>query len=206
MRDKILNEGKYSISVDGILDALVRGWGEMPIKPLSIAAIEAGINGLNGVRMDINDPRIEMVTLNIKDRELIIEKAGVLLPPPTPPPKRLIGFKVSDKNKVTMLLSSFMRIKELSGLANKINLEMQLGQKEESKTVIKIDGVLDKVDVLIPHIVELINMYMNELTLCKAEVILKTDVKEENVKNVLNKIGLKPDEMIYINQAEQYEL
>jgi hypothetical protein len=206
MRDKILNEGKYSISVDGILDALVRGWGEMPIKPLSIAAIEAGINGLNGVRMVINDPRIEMVTLNIKDRELIIEKAGVLLPPPTPPPKRLIGFKVSDKNKVTMLLSSFMRIKELSGLANRINLEMQLGQKEESKTVIKIDGVLDKVDVLIPHIVELINRYMNELTLCEAEVILKTDVEEENVKDVLNKIGLKPDEMLYVNQAEQYEL
>jgi hypothetical protein len=197
MRDKILNEGKYSISVDGISDALVRGWGEMPIKPLSIDAIETGINGLNGVRMVINDPRIEVVTLNIKDRELIIEKAGVLLPPPTPPPKRLIGFKVSDKNKVTMLLSSFMRIKELSGLAHRINLEMQLGQKEESKTVIKIDGVLDKVDVLIPHIVELINRYMNELTLCEAEVILKTDVEEENVKDVLNKIGLKPDKMLY---------
>jgi hypothetical protein len=202
MRNNILKTGKHSISVDGISNALVKGWREMPIKPLSIAAIETGINGLNGVKILIGDPRIEVVTLNIKDRELIIEKAGVLPPPPTPPPKRLIGFKVFDKNKVTMLLSSFMRIKELSGLANKINLEMQLGQKEESKTVIKIDGVLDKVDVLIPHIVELINMYMNELTLCKAEVILKTDVKEENVKDVLNKIGLEPDEMIYINQAE----
>jgi len=195
MRNEILKTGKYSISVDGISDALVRGWKEMPIKPLSIDAIKTGINELNGAKILIGDSMIEEVVLSVKDRELIIEKPSVLPPPPPPPPKRPIGFKVLGKDKVMMLLSS-INVKELTNLIHRIDLEMHLGQKKESETVIKIDGILDKVDILIPHIMKLINRYMNELTSCEAKVILKTDVEEKNVEDTLKKIGLKPDEYI----------
>ncbi|MCL7389666.1 MAG: hypothetical protein LZ173_07020 [Thaumarchaeota archaeon] len=199
IRDAILKTGKHSMSIDGIVDALVRGWKEIPVKPLSIAAIETGINELNEIRIPVDDPMIGVVVLHIKDRELIIEKIGILPPPspPAPPTRRVTSFKVFSRDKVAILLSYMARSGKLTELIHRIDLELQLGQKEDNKAVVKISGTSDKVVVLAPEIMSIINKHMNELTLCKAEVALKAGVEEKRVKEELNKVGLTPDEIVY---------
>jgi hypothetical protein len=198
VHDTILQTGKHSISIDGLIDALTRGWKEIPVKPLSIEAIETGINGLNEVKMPVEDPTIKVIMLHIKDRELIIEKATTLPPPPPPsPPKRPISFRVSGRDKVTMMFSHISRGGELSELIYKIDLELQLGQKEESKAIVKISSTSDKIIILAQDVRSIINRHMNELTLCVARITLKANVEEKKLREILNKIGLTPDEIVY---------
>jgi uncharacterized tellurite resistance protein B-like protein len=199
VRDAILQTGKHSISIDGLIDTLTRGWKEIPIKPLSVEAIETGINDLDEVKMPIEDPTIKAITLHIEDRELIIEKVAILPPPPPPPPpRRPIGFKVSGRDKVAILFS-YMTIRggELRELIYKIDSELQFGQKEESKAIIKISGAFDKTVILAQDIRSIINKHMNELTRCEAKIVLKANVEEKKLQEILNKIGLTPDDIVY---------
>jgi hypothetical protein len=38
---------------------------------------------------------------------------------------------------------------------------------------------------------------MNELALCEARIALKANVEEKKLREILNKIGLTPDEIVY---------
>jgi hypothetical protein len=86
---------------------------------------------------------------------------------------------------------------ELSELIYKIDLELQLGQKEESKAIVKISSTSDKTVILAQDIRSIINKHMNELALCEARIVLKANVEEKKLREILNKIGLTPDEIVY---------
>jgi hypothetical protein len=104
---------------------------------------------------------------------------------------------VSGRDKVTMMFSHISRGGELGELIYKIDLELQLGQKEESKANVKISSTFDKTIILAQDIRSIINRHMNELTLCVARITLKANVEEKKLREILNKIGLTPDEIVY---------
>jgi uncharacterized protein (UPF0128 family) len=74
---------------------------------------------------------------------------------------------------------------------------LQFGQKEESKAIIKISGAFDKTVILAQDIRSIINKHMNELTRCEAKIVLKANVEEKKLQEILNKIGLTPDDIVY---------
>jgi hypothetical protein len=111
LKEKIHREGSIRIYYNFIINALKKGWSEIPVKPLSIQNIETSLNSLSGYVFAAQDPQLKQVMIEVvgaskETKHIILKKLEESPPPPPPPPPQgIIGISVKEINNVMMILS-----------------------------------------------------------------------------------------------------
>jgi len=110
-KDDLARGEKGSINADPLVEAAMRGWKDLPIRPLSRGEMERALVGIGGPRL-IAGMRVKLSYL-IKDGARFIVIELVEKPPPPPPPPRqvntmkiweignvILGMKLLQKDKL----------------------------------------------------------------------------------------------------------
>jgi hypothetical protein len=199
VRKELINRGESRFKIQTIKDGLIRGWRDIPVKPISIQAVENAIKALSGVKISIEDKDIELIELIVGEEDLIIKKIERLPPPPPPAPKGIKGFVVSGTDNAVILLSSFIaRNSWLTENIKTFHVEAQLQVKGEEKTEILIKGPSSKLIDLAKSVIQYLNKYRNEVSLCQVSAQLSSEISKEKVLSELEKIGLKIGSVSFI--------
>jgi hypothetical protein len=110
-KQRVHREGSITIYYNFIINALKKGWSEIPVKPLSIQNIETSLNSLSGYALPVEDPQLKQVIIEVvgtskETKHIILKKIEEPpQPPPPPPPPGIIGISVKEINNVMMILS-----------------------------------------------------------------------------------------------------
>jgi hypothetical protein len=104
-KDKILKEGSSRIQYNFIINALKKGWSEIPVKPLSVQNIETALDSLSGYTLAVKDPQLKEVILEVggknNEKYILLKKTKEPPPPPPPPPPPgVLGILVRELNNV----------------------------------------------------------------------------------------------------------
>ncbi|MCC6023981.1 MAG: hypothetical protein LM600_04705 [Thaumarchaeota archaeon] len=199
VREKLIEKGMFELEAESIREALIRGWREIPIKPRSIEDIEVAIKDLNGVIiMDDVLGKIELVveTVNGVSKRIILKKK-LVLPPPRPLPKGVVGFTIMDVDDVSIFLNS-LTTAHRSVLFEKIrilHLHVELEEREVEKkaATIDIEGSTEVILDFVEPLTKYFNRYRNSIKQCNLQVKLASEVSEETVVQELKRLGIKTD-------------
>jgi len=108
-KDMMLKGESLRISYNFIINALKKGWAEIPVKPLSVQHIETSLDMLSGFTVAVQDPQLKEVSIEVevhnKEKYIILKK--LKRPPPPPPPPRqpkIMGISVEGLENVMMCL------------------------------------------------------------------------------------------------------
>lgn len=123
-KDRIIKEGCIKIPYSFIINALKKGWAEIPVKPLSVQNIEASLELFSGVTIAVEDPQLREVSIEAsvenKEKYIMLKKlerpVGGVPPPPPPPIPKVIGITVNGLDNVMIALHLTEREKENLGI------------------------------------------------------------------------------------------
>jgi hypothetical protein len=193
VREELRKNREYRHSISSIIEGLVRGWPDIPIKPESVKSIENAIrNLLRGRVLQTDDKEFKLIEVDIEGDDLIIRPKEVTPPPQPPqPPKGVIGLETSGVdsiNIVYIVLGSITRVREFAQQVKSLHVEVQVG----SDTEISIKGSPNKISELAEHLVKYLNRYRNDVTSCRLIVYLAKVFEKDATLQVVKKIGLSP--------------
>jgi len=200
VRKELNEKGEYKFNIETIKEGLVRGWQEIPVKPISIEAVENAIRTLSGVKILVEDKEIELIELIVENKELVIKKTERIPPPPPPPPKGVRSFVIRSVNNALILLNTLATGRDTFIRDIKtIHIELQVRKSGEERTEISIKGPISEelVDLARP-LIQYLNKHRNDVVLCKVSSQLSSGVSKGELASELEKIGLKIDNIEFI--------
>jgi hypothetical protein len=188
VRDRLRKDREYRYSISSIIEGLVRGWPDIPIKPESVKSIESAVRSLPGRVIQTDDREFKLIIIDIENDDLIIRPKEILPPPPPPPPKRIIRFEVVGVKDVNIVLGSITRIEELVQRVKTLHIEVHVG----SDTEISIKGSIDKVSELTESLVKYLNHHINDISSCKLAAQFAEALEKDEASRLVRRIGLHP--------------
>jgi len=189
-KDDLVRGEKITINTDPLIEAAMRGWKELPIKPLSREEMKGALVGVAGSRM--------IAGMNVKISYIVKDKAKFMLielverppPPPPPPPKVgsieiwginniIIGMELFQKNKLGDNVKSIdMTIETENGCAFHItkasldDLEWIIGENP-------IYTFINRISPISPQI-----------RFAKLRIELLTPMEKEKMEEIITRLGI----------------
>jgi hypothetical protein len=196
--EELMNSGEYRCKINTIKEGLVRGWPDVPIKPLSLEAIEGALksfekgNGVEGRLIDVEYEKLKLVEVFVKGEDFVIKRVEVLRPPrPGPQIPMAKGFKILNRDGACTFLYAFHSNEWLKENVRRLRIELQL-----KEGTISVKGLGEKLLDLAKPLANYLERHRNEIESCIIEVQLSKETEEKEVSSQLTKLGLKYDELI----------
>jgi hypothetical protein len=197
VREDLIKYEEFKYDINTIVEALARGWCDIPIKPISIDRIEVAIKALNGSKIQVDDVELKIIEVAVKDKHLVLKVVGIP-PPPPPPPPGVKGFKVSDINDIITLLSVLSKDRWLTENVGEVHTIIQSKPGGQSEDRIDISGSVDRISVFADPVISYLNRFRDDVRRCGLEVRLSRKVMKSEVVQKLKNIGLKVGRVDFI--------
>lgn len=84
---------KVTIDVNPLIEAAMRGWKELPIRPLSKKEMEFAVSSVGGLRI-IEGLHVKLSYTKHNDKKSIVIQVEKPPPPPPPPPQQAYGVEI----------------------------------------------------------------------------------------------------------------
>jgi hypothetical protein len=191
VRENLVKNGKFGYDINIIVEALARGWCDIPIKPISIDSIEDAIKALNGIKIQVDDVELKIIEIAVEDKDLVLKVVGIPLPPPPPPPRGVEGFKVSDINDTITLLSTLPRDRLFIENVRKVRVVIHPRPGGQSEDRIDISGSVDRISMFADPVIRYLNRFRDDVERCELEVRLNRKIEKREVEQKLSSIGLR---------------
>jgi hypothetical protein len=198
VKEKLIKGESYRYNIDTIKEGLVRGWSDVPVKPISLEAIKNAIADLDGHKISTKDEKLKIIELKVEGEELVIkrfEELKLLIRLSETPKLTIKGFKISSLDSVGIFLAALEKNEWLVKNVKELYVELKVGLEVEKAEII-IKGSRAKLLDLIKFLRSYINKHRNEVMLCDAKVKLSNEVEKEEASSTLEKIGLKGYELL----------
>jgi len=196
-KDELLLGEKLTLDAEPYIEAMMRGWKELPIRPLSRRDAEAASRLLTGTYfVNVEKiPQVKVSSLVTKrdDREIvqIVIEVPMAPPPPPPPPGEVKGMLIGGVNDVIIGLE-LLKANRL-GSNTKV---MDLGVKTKTGCWFKIENAEIK-DLNWILGTDAINVLVNRLSSISPElehaelgIRLSNPMKREDAEKILDIVGV----------------
>jgi hypothetical protein len=112
-KSELLADRRLEIDSSYIAESMVKGWAEIPIKPIAKSQVESAVKQLSG-QYFLEDPDINEIKVSIEDTKIVIER----LKARPPPPEDLYSIaEIQGANNIVIAVAFLGRLKnELSGI------------------------------------------------------------------------------------------
>jgi hypothetical protein len=189
---EVLLEGKeVSIPFSFLLNALKKGWKEIPVKPISSQQVEVALKSLSGVHPPVEDPRLRDLVVEVHDEQLILIIRKTEIPPPPPPPG-ILGIKVSGVDNVIIGLS--LTEKE-ANIMSHVSLSLNMG--EGSASFIKLKpSELKEIAGDYGSLGNRLGKMRNKISNASLTLTFQKSLDNKSVENLCKKYGLKGFELL----------
>jgi hypothetical protein len=199
VREHLIKYGEFRYDINSIVEALARGWCDIPIKPISIDRIGVAIKALYGSKIQVDDVELKIIEIAVEDKYLVLKVVGIPPPPPPPPPPGVEGFKVSDIDDIITLLSALLRKDRwLISNVGRIHVHSKLGGQSEDK--IDISGSIDRVSEFVDPVIRYLNRFRDDVEKYGLEVRFNRKIEKREVVQKLISIGLKVERVEFIEK------
>jgi hypothetical protein len=191
VRENLVKYGEFRYDINIIVEALARGWCDIPIKPISIDRIEVAIKALNGSKIPVDDVELKIIEIAVEDKYIVLKVIGIPpLPPPSPP--GVEGFKVLDIDDTITFLSALpKRDRWLTSNTRNIHVIIHLKPEGQSEDRIDISGSVDRISEFVDPVIRYLNRFRDDVGRCELEVRLNRKIEKREVVQKLSSIGLK---------------
>jgi hypothetical protein len=193
-KETLVKGEKVTVQADPLVEAAMRGWKDLPIRPLSRGEMESAIGGIAGVYF-IENMNVKVYSQLTKEgaRTIVIELVEKP-PPPPPPPTQVVAIEIWGVNNVVM------------------GIEL-LEKHKLGKDVETVDISIETVDECSLHIVKAslddlewaigddpISTFVNRLSpkspevkFAKLYIKLSIAIRKEKVEKLLADLGISED-------------
>jgi len=189
-----------ALKIDGsyLIEAIMKGWKEIPIKPLSRQEIENAIRFLGG-SYPVTDPEINEIKVSIEDLEITIERVK---PPELPPfrPESYDIIEIQGVNNTTIGLSSLDKLNSSLQIAA-IDVDLDLDFKTRrgrilaSKVSVGIAKALKTAEVLM--------QFRDDIRDATLKIYLEEKKDRSEILKSLRNIGID-ERMISLKKSGAY--
>jgi hypothetical protein len=199
VREQLVERGEFRYDINNIVEALVRGWCDIPIKPISIDSIGAAIKALDGSKIQVEDVEPRVIEIAVEDMYLVLKVVEIIRRPQPPPQVGVEGFKVLDIDDTITLLSA-KRDRWLASNVRRIRVLIHSRSGDQGEDRIGISGSLDRISELVDPVVRYLNRFRDDVERCELEVLLNRRVEKREVVQKLSNMGLKVGRMKFIEE------
>jgi len=197
VREDLIKYGEFKYDINTIVEALARGWCDIPIKPIFIDRIEVAIKALNGSKIQVDDVELKIIEIAVKDKYLVL-KVVEIPPSPPPPPPGVEGFKVLDIDDIITFLSALSKDRWLTENVGEVHTVIQSKPGGQSEDRIDISGSVDRISVFADPVIRYLNRFRDDVRRYELEVRLSRKVMKSEVVQKLKSIGLKVGRVDFI--------
>jgi hypothetical protein len=197
VREQLVEHGEFRYDINNIVEALVRGWCDIPIKPISIDSIRAAIKALDGSKIQVEDVEPRVIEIAVEDRYFVLKVVEIIQRPQPPPQVGVEGFKVLDIDDTITLLSA-KRDRWLASNVRRIRVLIHSRSGDRGEDRIDISGSLDRISELVDPVIRYLNRFRDDVERCELEVLLNRRVEKREVVQKLSNMGLKVGRMKFI--------
>lgn len=176
----LLADKRLEIDSTYIVESIVKGWPEIPIKPVSKSAVESAVKLLSGT-YSLIDPEINEIKVSIEDAKIIIERIRLPLPPP---PEEYNVVEVHGINNVIIMVAYFDKLKP--HLSNIQAVDFSLNIRGGSVNLSKLP--LEVVEVL--NIKNLLEKFRSNVTNVSLTIYFEERMKREKMLEQFRRIGV----------------
>ncbi|MEM2240496.1 MAG: hypothetical protein QXL27_09410 [Candidatus Bathyarchaeia archaeon] len=176
----LLADRRLEVDSTYIVESVVKGWSEIPIKPVSKSAVESAVKILSGT-YSLIDPEINEIKVSIEDAKIMIERVRLPLPPP---PEEYNIVEVHGINNVIIMVAYFDKLKP--HLSNIQAVDFSLNIRGGSVNLSKLP--LEVVEAL--NIKNLLEKFRSNVTNVSLTMYFEEKMKREKMLEQFRKIGV----------------
>ncbi|MEM2373166.1 MAG: hypothetical protein QXI11_01860, partial [Thermoproteota archaeon] len=176
----LLADRRLEVDSTYIVESVVKGWSEIPIKPVSKSAVESAVKILSGT-YSLIDPEINEIKVSIEDEKIMIERVRLPLPPP---PEEYNIVEVHGINNVIIMVAYFDKLKP--HLSNIQAVDFSLNIRGGSVNLSKLP--LEVVEAL--NIKNLLEKFRSNVTNVSLTMYFEEKMKREKMLEQFRKIGV----------------
>jgi len=192
VREALRKNKEYRYSISTIVEALTKGWPDIPVKPESLNSVRNAIEGLlKGKVVQTDDRDFKLIEIDVEGDDLILRPRELVYPPaPVKPIKGVAGFEVTGVDNVNIALGSIVRDKEFVQLADSIHITIRAGSSAKPDAEISIKGSPNMISELADPIIKYLNRHRNDISYCGLRITLAKMFEENDAQQLIKRIGL----------------
>ena len=195
VREKLRKEREYRYSISSIVEAFVKGWPDIPLKPESVNSIKSAVEKLlHGRTIQTDHKDFKLIEIYVEEDHLIIRPKEVI-PPPPPPPRGITGFEVSGVDNINIVLGS---VPQIAQQVKMMRVEIQIGSDAE----VSIRGPPAKIMELTKDLIKYLNRHRNEITSSKLVIELARVHEMNAASQMVKDMGLSPSKVRFLESRE----
>ncbi len=163
-----------------MVESIVKGWPEIPIKPVSKSAVESAVKILSGI-YPLPDPEINEVKVSVEDAKIVVERVKAL---PPPPPEEYNVVEVYGTNNVTITVMHLGKLEpHLSSIqAVDFSANIRGGSVDLSKLPLRVVEVL--------NIKNMLEKFGGDLRNVSLTMYFEERMKREKILEQFRRIGV----------------
>jgi hypothetical protein len=190
-KEKLLNGEQVEIDFAFIVNALKKGWADIPVKPISIEQVKSSLKTLNGMPLSTEDPQLKDLLVETgKDKLIIKMHKTIIVEAPPPQPKGIIGLRIRGVDNVIIGLEL---IKE--EVVKSISLSFNISEANVSFSGLSCEDVREMFGD-IDTLVNMIGRLRNKMSSIELTLNLANSMEEKVVEGVCKRHGLRIHEGI----------
>ena len=175
-----------TLEIDGsyLIEAIMKGWSEIPVKPISKAETEHAISLLGG-QYAVVDPQINMIRVLVKDLRILVER--VRPPPLSLPPTGYNIVEIRGVNNVAIGLLELNRLSSSLGIIA-VDLDLDLDLKTRMGKISISQISVDIANTL--KVSEVLTQFKDSVRAAVLKIHLEERRNENEILKSLRSVGI----------------